>query len=102
VVLVGYQAAGTRGRQLLDGATELKLLGRYTPVRAGVVDLPQFSVHADQAELVNWVGAAPIEPSTVFVVHGEPTSSDTLAATIRKSLGWTSVVPRFGERVRLD
>jgi metallo-beta-lactamase family protein len=102
IVLVGYQAAGTRGRQLIDGATELKMIGKYVPVRAQVVDLPQFSVHADRDELLQWVGSSPREPQTVFVVHGESTSSRALATSIRDSLDWLAVVPKVGERVRLD
>jgi metallo-beta-lactamase family protein len=102
VILVGYQAAGTRGRQLIDGATELKMMGKYVPVRAQVVDLPQFSVHADRCELLQWVGSSSREPRAVYVVHGEPPSSVALATSIRESLDWMAVVPRFGERVRLD
>lgn len=102
VVLVGFQAAGTRGRQLLEGATELKMLGRYVPVRARIVDLPQYSVHADASELVDWVAAAPREPRAVYVVHGEPAASAALAASVRERLDWTAVVPRHGERIRLD
>ena len=101
IVLAGYQAAGTRGRQLADGATELKMMGRYIRVRADVVDLPSLSVHADSAELLKWIASSTKEPDTVYVVHGEPHASEALAATIRRSLDWTAVVPRFGERVRL-
>jgi len=102
VILVGYQAAGTRGRQLLDGATELKMMGRYVPVRAHIVDLPQFSVHADSRELLEWARRAPDEPHVAYVVHGEPSASATLAGSLRQALGWAAVVPRLGERVRLD
>lgn len=102
VILVGYQAAGTRGRQLLEGATELKMMGRYVPVRAQIVDLPQFSVHADSNELLQWARRAPTEPQVAYVVHGEPSASSALAESLRQQLGWTAVVPRLGERVRLD
>jgi len=102
IVLVGYQAQGTRGRQLLDGARELKMLGRYVRVRADVVSLPQFSVHADSAELLDWVAAATPPPETVYVVHGEPAASRSLADAIAGRLDRTAVVPRLGERVLLD
>ncbi len=102
VVLTGYQALGTRGRQLLDGARQVKIHGRYVPVRAEVVDLPDFSVHADAAEVLAWLAAAPEPPEIVYVVHGEPASSAALAARITDELGWCAVVPRPGERVRLD
>jgi metallo-beta-lactamase family protein len=102
VVLTGYQAVGTRGRQLLDGARQLKMYGRYVPVRAEVVDVPSFSVHADAAEIVAWLSRAPQPPETVYVVHGERHSSEALASRIRDDLGWCVVVPYDGERVRLD
>ena len=102
VVLTGYQAIGTRGRQLLDGAAEVKIHGRYVPVRAEVVDDPDFSVHADGDELLAWLATAPEPPRTAYVVHGEQHGSVRLAARIRTELGWTAVVPRLGELVRLD
>lgn len=102
VILVGFQAVGTRGHQLAEGARELKIMGRYVRVRAEIVDLPVFSVHADSAELLEWVGSARKTPDTVYVVHGEPAASAALATAITASLDWTAVVPRFGERVRLD
>lgn len=102
VVLVGYQAEGTRGRKLLDGATELKMLGRYVRVRAEIVDLPAFSVHADAGELLDWVRSAPSEPEGVFVVHGEADASAALAESISSELDWAAITPRPGEKVRLD
>ena len=102
VVLTGYQAAGTRGRALLDGATELKMHGRYVPVRAEVVSDDEFSVHADADEVLSWLGSLPESPELVYVVHGEPESSEALAARVRADLGWRAVVPRRGEWVRLE
>ena len=102
VLLVGFQAQGTRGRQLLDGCRELKMVGRYVPVRAQIVDLPAFSVHADSAELSTWVECALPVPDTIFVVHGEPAASASLAADLSQLAGRVAVVPIHGERVRLD
>jgi metallo-beta-lactamase family protein len=102
VVLTGYQAVGTRGRQLQEGARQVKIHGRYVPVRADIVDVPDFSVHADSGEVCAWLASAPEQPETVYVVHGEPASSEALAARIRDELGWSAVVPKPGERVRLD
>ncbi|WP_454777695.1 MBL fold metallo-hydrolase [Georgenia muralis] len=102
VVLTGYQAVGTRGRALLDGAHELKMHGRYVPVRAEVVLDEEFSVHADAGELVAWLRDLPEEPETVYVVHGEAAASRALAGRIREELDWTVAVPRPGERVRVD
>ena len=101
VVLVGFQAAGTRGRSLAEGARQVKLLGRYVPVRAEVVDLPSFSVHADHGELMAWLGTAPREPSAVYVVHGEPEGSAALVDAVADELGWVAVAPAYRERVTL-
>ncbi|MFN8645047.1 MAG: MBL fold metallo-hydrolase, partial [Candidatus Binatia bacterium] len=102
VVLVGFQAAGTRGRSLLNGATALKMHGRYVPVRAEVVNVPAFSVHADADELIAWLRGAPRPPRTTYVVHGEPPAAAALEAAIGARLGWTAVTPRYLETVRLD
>ena len=101
VVLTGYQAVGTRGRALLDGATELKMHGQYVPVRAEIVADEEFSVHADSDELVAWLREMPELPQTVYVAHGEQGSTEAFAARIRQELDVTAVVPRLGERVRL-
>jgi metallo-beta-lactamase family protein len=102
VVLTGYQGIGTRGRQLLDGARQVKMHGRYVPVHAEIVSIPDFSVHADGPEVVRWLGRMPAAPRTAYVVHGEPAASAALAERIRRDLGWNAVVPSLGERVRLD
>ncbi len=100
VVLCGFQAAGTRGRSLSDGARTLKMLGRYVPVRADVLTLRSLSVHADADGLVQWIASLARPPRTVFVVHGEPDSSEALAARLVDD-GVTAVVPHQFERVRL-
>lgn len=102
VVLTGYQAVGTRGRALVDGARELKMHGRYVPVRAEVVQDEEFSVHADADELLAWLLRMPEVPETVYVVHGEAAASAALADRIRVELGCAVAVPRLGERVRVD
>jgi metallo-beta-lactamase family protein len=102
VVLTGYQAAGTRGRDLLEGAHEVKIMGRYVRVRAEVVADDGFSVHADSEELLQWLGLLPTPPETVYVVHGEPEAREVLAASIREAIDCTVVAPRLGERVVVD
>lgn len=102
VILVGYQADGTRGRTLLNGASSLKMLGRYVAVRAEVVNVPAFSVHADQAEILAWLKQAPRPPQTTFIVHGEPKAAQALHDVIEQELQWTVAVPRYFEQVRLD
>ena len=92
IVMVGYQAVGTRGRSLVDGADEVKMHGEFVPVRATVKNIGAFSVHADANEMFEWVKAASEAPSTVFVVHGESGAADALASRF-KALGWHCEVP---------
>ncbi len=99
VLMVGYQAVSTRGRDLVDGARSVKIHGRYIPVRADVVDVPTFSVHADADEILAWLARAPRPPQTCYLVHGEPHSSEALRDRIERELGWTAVVPKQDERV---
>ena len=101
VILTGYSTVGTRGWQLAEGATELKMFGRYIPVRAEVVVDHGFSVHADATELLTWLQALPEAPETVYIVHGEPQSARALAAKVRAETGWCAVVPELSERVRV-
>ncbi|HET6818651.1 MAG TPA: MBL fold metallo-hydrolase [Mycobacteriales bacterium] len=101
VVLAGYQAVGTRGRDLLDGARSVKLHGRNVPVRAEIVNVPFFSVHADAGEIVDWLRRAPRPPSSCYVVHGEPEAADAMAGRIRGELGWSVTVASLGQHVRL-
>ena len=98
VILPGFQSEGTRGRQLADGARSIKLLGRYVPVRAQVVELGAFSVHADSAELTEWLRPVPA-PDTGYLVHGEITAAEAMASRLADELGWTTAVPHQGERV---
>ncbi|MDG1572450.1 MBL fold metallo-hydrolase [Robiginitalea sp. M366] len=97
VVLVGFQAEGTRGRNLLDGASELKIFGKYIPVAAQVRHLEVLSAHADQRELLWWVSALERPPGQVFLVHGEATARDTLRVKLRDQLGWEAALPEHGQ-----
>ncbi len=98
VVIAGFQSQGTRGRQLAEGATEVKIHGAYVPVRAEVVAIDAFSGHADSDELIAWADVHRTPPSTTFVIHGETEASMALRTRLRNA-AWTSVIPRFGERV---
>jgi metallo-beta-lactamase family protein len=100
IAIVGFAAAGTRARQLVDGATEIKIHGGYVPVRAQVFTGTSLSAHADADELVAWAVAAP-PPRICYVVHGERAGSQALADRLRDEAGWTAVVAREGERVLL-
>ncbi len=99
VLLVGFQAAGTRGADLLEGASTVKCSGEYVPVRAQVEKVGWLSVHADADEIIAWLATADRPPRATYVVHGEPAASEALATRIRAELGWLTVVPREDERV---
>jgi metallo-beta-lactamase family protein len=99
IVLVGFQAEGTRGRLLLQGARHLKIFGEYLRVRAEVVELPALSVHADADELVEWVAATPTPPGVVYAVHGEPEAAASLCSELEARLDCPAVTPRHLERV---
>ena len=101
VLFVGYQAAGTRGRRLLEGEPEVKIFGDMVPVRAQIRSISSLSAHADVDELTIWASRAAQTPRTVFVTHGEPDSSRALAEDFREHFGWHCVIPEFGETVEL-
>lgn len=101
VVLVGYQAVGTRGRTLVDGNEFVKMHGEMVKVRAQIEQIDEFSVHADAHELLNWLGSASEAPGQVLVVHGEAGAADTLAKGVRDRYGWRAQVPQDGEVVGL-
>jgi metallo-beta-lactamase family protein len=97
ILLVGFQAEGTRGRQLLDGAYELKLFGKYYPVKAKLHHLESLSAHADQKGLLHWMEDIDNIPETVFLIHGEPTSLDAFRVKIRDVHGWNIHIPKLNE-----
>lgn len=101
VVLTGYQAVGTRGRALADGATQLKMHGAHVAVAAEVVREDEFSVHADASDLLAWLGALRPRPRHVFCVHGEPDSALALARRITEELGIEATVPGHLDSVRV-
>ena len=102
VVLVGYQGEGTRGRSLVDGATQLKMHGRYVPVRAEILQDDEFSVHGDRSDLLDWLTDLSPRPTTVFTVHGTPEVAGVFGEHIRERTGAMAIVPTLGESVRLD
>ncbi len=102
VLLVGFQAAGTRGRLLRGGITELKMHGRYIPVRAHIEEISTLSAHADQGEILGWLRKFEKPPKMTFIVHGEPQASDALRVKIQDTLDWKVKVPAGGEIVSLE
>jgi metallo-beta-lactamase family protein len=99
VLLVGYQAEGTRGRLLQDGAHEIRFFGKYYPVKATIKSLESLSAHADQADLLNWIDSIKNIPEQVFLVHGEPTVLDAFRVKIEKTCQWHVNVPKLNETI---
>lgn len=102
VLLVGFQAIGTRGRSLHDGADFVRIHGRDVPIRASVMSIEGLSAHADRNEIMRWLRGFKKPPRNTYLVHGEPQASESLAQTLQSELGWTATVPRPGQRVRLE
>ena len=102
IMLAGFQAGGTRGAALRDGAKEVKIHGQYVPVHAEVVSLDMFSAHADREELLRWLGGFETAPKQTFVVHGEQSASDDFRHCIEEKLGWNARVPEHLETVELS
>ncbi len=100
VLFVGHQAAGTRGRLLLDGAPEVKIHGRYIPVNAQVCELQGVSGHADRDELLQWIESADARPGEIFITHAEPEAGSALVDALR-GRGYRARAARDGERVVL-
>jgi metallo-beta-lactamase family protein len=99
VVFVGYQAQGTRGRLLQDGARQIEIYGDTIRVRASIFTLSGLSAHADSDEIMEWLGGFELAPRQTWLVHGEPEASAALAEAIRTRLGWTVDVARHLEEV---
>jgi metallo-beta-lactamase family protein len=97
VLLVGYQAVGTRGRALLERTEELKLLGQYVAVRAQVAQIEALSAHADYQELIEWLRASKVAPHQIFITHGEPAAADAFRRRLHEAFGWDPVVPTYGD-----
>jgi metallo-beta-lactamase family protein len=101
VLLVGHQAAGTRGDQLLQGERRIKIHGQQVNVRAEVVALNGLSAHADADEILDWLRTFEAPPRETFITHGEPRASDALRRRIQDELGWSARAPEHLERVEL-
>jgi len=102
VVFVGYQAAGTTGRRILDGQREVRIMKSMIPVRCHVERIGGLSAHADWKEVLRWLGPMPNAPRRSFTTHGEPDAAEAMAAHIRERFGWRVDAPRYGESVELD
>jgi len=99
VLLVGFQAEGTRGRQLLEGTHELKIFGKYYPVKAEVHHIESLSAHADQGELLDWLSEIKNIPEQTFLIHGEPTARDVFRTKIQDKYRWRVQTPHLFDTV---
>ena len=102
ILFVGYQAAGTLGRIIVDGAKKVRLMGKQYPVRARVSQINGFSAHADRDELFRWLSSLKRPPKHIFVVHGEPEAAKKFADFINSKTGWNTSVPEYGQESILD
>ncbi|RPJ61627.1 MAG: MBL fold metallo-hydrolase [Acidobacteria bacterium] len=102
VLFVGYQAAGTRGRMIVEGAKEVKIHGVLVPINAEVVHMQELSAHADYEEILCWLSGLKKPPCRTFLVHGEESACEALQRRIHDRLGWDCVIPEYGEEVELE
>jgi metallo-beta-lactamase family protein len=101
VLLAGFQAEGTRGRALQEGAKSLSLFGQVVPVCAEIVEMGQFSAHAGKSELLRWLTALPAPPKQTYLTHGEPAAAQALQAAISEKFKWKAAVARYLDTVPL-
>ncbi|NOZ65356.1 MAG: MBL fold metallo-hydrolase [Alphaproteobacteria bacterium] len=102
VLITGYQAQGTLGRRLVDGAKTVKIFGDEIAVKARIVTIGGFSAHADQAAILKWLGGFEVAPRQTFITHGEPEASVALSQEIKSRLGWNTVIPVPGQQVMIE
>jgi len=101
IVFVGYQAAGTIGRRILDGEREVRILGQWIPVRCRIERIGGFSAHADWQEVLHWLEGLQVAPRRTFLTHGEPLPAQAMANHIRDRFGWVTEVPSYGQKFEL-
>ena len=102
LLFVGYQAEGTRGRKLLEGADEIKVYGKWVPFKMQVVEIEGLSAHADQAELLDWMKALKTKPGRIFIVHGEKEGAEALQKGIKETYGWDAEIPELYSIVEIQ
>lgn len=101
VLFVGYQADGTRGRRIQSGEEEIKIFGKYVPVRASIETVSGLSAHGDRNELLTWLKSSSHSPSHVRVIHGEPDAAACFAQHLRDTFQWNAQVASYGETVEI-
>lgn len=101
LVITGFQAAGTRGRAILDGAKAIKIHGMPVAVHADVEFIESLSAHADYKDVMHWLDGFEKPPKTTFLVHGEPKAAAALGDKIKSELGWNVCIPKYLEKFKL-
>ncbi|MBT3419315.1 MAG: MBL fold metallo-hydrolase [Candidatus Magasanikbacteria bacterium] len=102
LIIVGYQAHGTTGRRLYEGADKIKIFNHYVDVKCTIKAIGALSGHGDQSKLMNWVKTAPTMPKKVYFVHGEPHAAETLGHKMRDEMGIKSYIPEYKEVVDVE
>jgi len=102
ILFVGYQAVGTLGREIVNGAKKVRILGKHYPVRAKIAQITGFSAHADRDELFKWISSIKSAPKHVFITHGESEAAQSLSTFLREKTGWNTSVPEYREEVVLE
>ncbi|MBU0711180.1 MBL fold metallo-hydrolase [bacterium] len=102
VLFIGYQAEGTRGRTILEGAESVKIHGQQVPVKAHIEQISGFSAHADYNEILAWLSSFNEAPRKIFIVHGEASQSAALGERIQASFNWETAIPKYLETFDLD
>ena len=102
ILFVGYQAFGTLGRHIIEGARSVRILGQKRKVKARIAQVGGFSAHADKEELLEWLMSLKKPPRRVFVTHGEADAAQSFADLISERTGWNVTVPEYQDEVILD
>ncbi|MFM8391740.1 MAG: MBL fold metallo-hydrolase RNA specificity domain-containing protein, partial [Methylophilaceae bacterium] len=102
ILFVGFQAAGTRGAAMVNGASEVKIHGEYIPIKARIASMTSLSAHADYVEILQWLNQFKQAPKLTFVTHGEPVAADAMRLHIEEQLKWQTCVPDYLQKVNLS
>ena len=102
IVFIGFQAPGTRGDALINGAAEVKIHGEYYPVKAQIYHSGSLSAHGDYSEIISWLKQSDIHPQRVFVTHGERSAADSMRLKLNDAFGWKCSVPEVGDEIELN
>jgi len=101
VIVGGFQAEGTRGRALQEGAKTLSLFGHVVPVCAEIAEMGQFSAHAGKSELMRWMTGLQVPPKQVYMTHGEPQAAQSLQQAVAEKFRWKAAVARYLDAVEI-